>query len=343
MNNPYELARNILQSAAEEPQMQTSSGGFTSIDLYGASVREKGEDATCDRFHLKNESGVGDITLYHVFPGIELVYNDMHMAYCNKEQKPASDVMEINYCREGRSECLFGEHEYCYMSAGDLSFCSLQENSHQSEFPTAHYHGITVTVDFSGITDEMEKVLELLAVDLQRIRELAQMQDFTIIRANQTIEHIFSELYTVPEKLRQGYIRVKVLEILLVLTGLELQMKPSDHAHFSEVQIRVIKEIHAFLVEHFEEHYTIDELSERFEMSPTVMKKCFKGVYGDSIYSYMKTYRLQVAERLLKESDLTVGEIAAKAGYLNPNKFTSAFRAEYGMPPTAYRRKSPNG
>lgn len=343
MKNPYELARNILQSAAEEPQMQTSSGGFTSIDLYGASVREKGEDDTCDRFHLKNESGVGDITLYHVFPGIELVYNDMHMAYCNKEQKPASDVMEINYCREGRSECLFGEHEYCYMSAGDLSFCSLQENSHQSEFPTAHYHGITVTVDFSGITDEMKKVLELLSVDLQRIRELAQMQDFTIIRANRTIEHIFSELYTVPKKLRQGYIRVKVLEILLVLTGLEPQTTPSDREHFSEVQIRVIKEIHAFLVEHFEEHYTIDELSERFGMSPTVMKKCFKGVYGDSIYSYMKTYRLQVAERLLKESDLTVGEIAAKAGYLNPNKFTSAFRAEYGMPPTAYRRKSPNG
>lgn len=343
MNNPYELARNILQSAAEEPQPQISSGGFTSIDLYGASVREKGEDATCDRFHLENESGVGDITLYHVFPGIELVYNDMHMAYCNKEQKPAQEVMEINYCREGRSECLFGEHEYCYMSAGDLSFCSLQENSHQSEFPTAHYHGITVTVDFSGITDEMEKVLKLLSVDLQRIRKLAQMQDFTIIRANQTIEHIFSELYTVPEKLRQGYIRVKVLEILLVLTGLEPQITPADRVHFSEVQIRVIKEIHAFLVEHFEEHYTIDELSERFDMSPTVMKKCFKGVYGDSIYSYMKIYRLQVAERLLKESNLTVGEIAAKVGYLNPNKFTSAFCAEYGMPPTAYRRKSPNG
>ncbi len=343
MKNPYELARNILQSAAEGPQMQASSGGFTSIDLYGAAVREKGEDGTCDRFHLENESGVGDITLYHVFPGIELVYNDMHMAYCNKEQKPAQEVMEINYCREGRSECLFGEHEYCYMSAGDLSFCSLQENSHQSEFPTAHYHGITVTVDFSGITDEMKKVLELLAVDLQRIRKLAQMQDFTIIRANQTIEHIFSELYTVPEKLRQGYIRVKVLEILLVLTGLEPQITPADRAHFSEVQIRVIKEIHAFLVEHFEEHYTIDELSERFEMSPTVMKKCFKGVYGDSIYSYMKIYRLQVAERLLKESNLTVGEIAAKVGYLNPNKFTSAFCAEYGMPPTTYRRKSPNG
>lgn len=119
--------------------------------------------------------------------------------------------MEINYCKEGRCECLFGEHQYCYMAAGDLSFCSLQDNSHQSEFPTAHYHGITVTIDFSAITDEMRHVLELLSVDIDRIRELSRMRDFTLVRANPTVQHIFSELYTVPEQIREGYIRVKVL------------------------------------------------------------------------------------------------------------------------------------
>ena len=339
MRNPYELARNILQSVPDEKTL-SREGRFNSIDLYGAAVHEKGQqDQSCHSFHLENESGVGDITLYHVFPGIELVYNDMHMAYCNKNQEPASDVMEINYCREGRSECLFGEHQYCYMSAGDLSFCSLQDHSHQSEFPTAHYHGITVTVDFSRITEEMKNVLELLSVDLERIRELSRMQEFTIIRANQTIEHIFSELYRIPEKVRYGYIRVKVLEILLVLTGLDFKGDSPSPVHFSVTQIQVIKEIHEFLVEHFDEHYTIEELSERFRISPTAMKKCFKGVYGDSIYSYMKLYRLQVAERLLKESKLTVGEIASQVGYLNPNKFTSAFTTAYGMSPSAYRKK----
>ena len=197
-----------------------------------------------------------------------------------------------------------------------------------------------MTIDFSRITDEMRNILELLSVDLERIRELARMQDFTIILANQTIGHIFSELYRVPEKLRYGYIRVKVLEILLVLTGLNPEENKADRVHFSEAQIAVIKQIHAFLVEHFNEHYTIDYLAERFEISPTVMKKCFRGVYGDSVYSYMKLYRLQVAERLLKESRLNVGEIAAQVGYLNPNKFTSAFCAEYGMPPTAYRKRN---
>ena len=339
MNNPYELAREILQSETGTGEVTSSKTDFTSIDLYGAAVHGKDGEDTYNCFHLENESGVGDIALYRVFPGIELVYNDMHMAYCNKKQKPASGVMEINYCKEGRCECLFGENQYCYMGAGDLSFCSLQDNSHQSEFPTAHYHGITVTIAFSKMTEEMKHVLELLSVDLERIRELSLQRDFTMVRANATIEHIFTELYTVPDKIRYGYIRVKVLELLLVLTELNPEEDATDRMHFPETQIEAVKQIHAFLVGHFSEHYTIDYLSERFEISPTVMKKCFKGVYGDSVYAYMKRYRLQVAERLLRESKLTVGEIAAQIGYLNPNKFTSAFCDEYGVPPTEYRKK----
>lgn len=340
MKNPYELAGNILQAAAGAPHDSPAQNGFASLDLYGAAVHEQGEDdGICRCFHLENESGSGEIALYPVFPGIELIYNDMHMSYCNKNQQPAPGVLEINYCREGRCECLFERQQYCYMAAGDLSLCSLQGNAHQSEFPTAHYHGITVTIDFSQITEEMDHVLKLLSVDLWRIKSTSCMRNFTIIRANPTIEHIFSELYMIPAKIRHGYIRVKVLELLLVLTALNPAEDTSEPAHFAEAQIARIKQLHNFLVEHFAEHYTIEELSEKFEISPTMMKKCFKGVYGDSIYSYRKRYRLQVAERALKESDLPISEIAAQIGYTNPNKFTSAFCAEYGVPPTEFRKK----
>ena len=338
MTSPYELAKNILL-----PENETAvprSGRFTSIELYGPSARESGAaDDSDSRFHLENESGTGDLTLYCVFPGIELVCNDIHMAYCNRNQQPAPHVMEINYCREGRCECLFDGRQYCYMSAGDLSFCSLHDSAHQSEFPTAHYHGITVTIDFSAVTEEMQMVLELLEVDLSRIKALSRAEKFTIIRADPTIEHIFSEIYKAPAAVRRGYIRVKVLELLLVLTGLDLNAGSAKPEYFPAAQIETIKQLHAFLVEHFSEHHTIDELSERFRLSPTVMKKCFRGVYGDPIYAYMKKFRLQVAERLLRESGMTVGEIAARVGYLNPNKFTSAFSAEYGVPPTEYRKK----
>lgn len=32
-------------------------------------------------------TGTGKVTVYPVFSEIELYYNDMHIAYCNKEQK----------------------------------------------------------------------------------------------------------------------------------------------------------------------------------------------------------------------------------------------------------------
>lgn len=330
MREPFELAGKIL--AQEDP------GGFSSIALYGESVlRREGQDEG-DTFHLENETGQGDITLYRVFPGIELIYNDMHMEYCNKEQQAAPEVVEINYCREGRCECLFGENTYCYMAAGDLSFCSLQNRGHQSVFPTSHYHGITVTLDYAAISEEMKTILELLCIDVEQIRERSGRQEFTMVRANPAIGHIFSEMETVPPSIRLGYIRVKVLELLLVLTGFEPGKQPSRETHFSRVQIEQIKQVHAFLVEHYNRHYTIEWLAERFSLSPTVLKKCFRGVYGEAVYSYMKRYRLQVAERLLQESDMSVAQIASQIGYLNPNKFTSAFRAVYGVTPTAFRR-----
>ena len=92
-DNPYKVAGDILFASSEV------ESDFRSVDLYGSSVRRKKEDAICSRFHLENESGTGDIAVYQTFPGMELVYNDMHMEYCNKMQSPRPGFIEINYCQ----------------------------------------------------------------------------------------------------------------------------------------------------------------------------------------------------------------------------------------------------
>ena len=331
MGETYSFAGSILQS---------ETGGFRTLSLYGDTVcGQSAEDAACSSFRLENESGMGDISLYRVFSGIDLIYNDMHMVCCNKNQMPMPHVMEINYCAQGRCECLFSGQRYCYMTSGDMSFCSLHDRPHLSEFPTAHYRGITVTIDFSAVTEELHGLLGLLSIDLDRIEKISRLRDFTVMRAAPAAEHIFSELYRVPDTVRLGYIRVKILELLLTLTVLEPDKDAAEPVLFTAAQIDTVKQLHELLTSRCSEHMTINELAERFGISPTVMKKCFKGVYGDSIYSYMKRYRLSLAERMLRESSLTVSEIASSIGYLNPNKFTSAFGAEYGMSPTEYRKK----
>ena len=276
-DNPYKVAGDILFASSEV------ESDFRSVDLYGSSVRRKKEDAICSRFHLENESGTGDIAVYQTFPGMELVYNDMHMEYCNKMQSPRPGFIEINYCREGRCECAFGERSYCYMAAGNLSICTLHKKSHTSTFPTSHYHGITITIELEEITDEMRRILKLLSINLTRISEFAGKQDFYMVRANETVQHIFSELYTVQEHIKPSYIRIKLLELLLILTEMDFDRIKNDYVYFSKSQRNCTRQIHDFIVGHIKEHYTIEELAERFEISPTAMKRCFKGMYGTFI------------------------------------------------------------
>ena len=44
---------------------------------------------------------------------------------------------------------------------------------------------------------------------------------------------------------------------------------------------------------------------------------------------------MQLAQKLLTETDSTIAEIAHQIGYENPNKFSSAFRQSLGIDPDA--------
>ena len=64
------------------------------------------------------------------------------------------------------------------------------------------------------------------------------------------------------------------------------------------------------MVESPEERYTMEDLSAKFEISVSALKSCFKGVYGEAIYTCMKNYRLDLAASMLTGSELSVTEIA---------------------------------
>ncbi len=326
-------------------ELQKSKQGISkwgSISLYGPAIQRKESREDCSIFSLKNKSGVGEVTIYPVFPGIELAYNDIHMRYCEAPAKGKRPIIEINHCRLGRYECRFRKQDCCYMEPGDFSISAYPAEKKASCFPLGHYHGISVTIDTERIDPWTMQLLAYLSIDLEHITALLADRNYYILRASSTIEHIFSELYTVREQLRRGYSKVKILELLLMLTDLQPSERELDRPYFSRWQIEEVNEIHDFMLDHIAEHYTIEALASRSSLSPTVMKRCFKGVYGDSIYAYLKKCRLQLSAQLLAAGGRNIGEIAALVGYDNPAKFSDAFRKAYGCSPREYQ-KSQNG
>ena len=155
---------------------------------------------------------------------------------------------------------------------------------------------------------------------------------------NEQTESIFSAFYDQPEELRNAYLRVKTLELLLYLA----KLKPSGRNQMTQYQaeqVRVIREIHDLLASNMERRFTIEELSHKYLMNPTTLKAVFKSVYGESIAAHMKEHRMKKAAALLHESDMSIAEIGRLVGYESQSKFTAAFKESYGCLPKEYRKK----
>ena len=103
-------------------------------------------------------------------------------------------------------------------------------------------------------------------------------------------------------------------------------------------QVQLIRQIHDYLLTHMEQRITIEELTHLYPINPTTLKEVFKDVYGTSIAAHLKEHRLERAAQLLRETELSIAEIARQVGYESQSKFTAAFKEQYGSLPTAYRK-----
>ena len=153
-------------------------------------------------------------------------------------------------------------------------------------------------------------------------------------------EHIFGELYRVPEKIRIPYFKVKILELLLYLDTMTIPDAVGERPYFYRSQVEKVKAIRRFLAEHISEHYTQEALSHRFDIPITAMKTCFRSVYGTSIGSRLAGYRMNAAaELLLRERELSIAEIGGRVGYDSAGKFTVAFKKIMKLTPSEYRKE----
>lgn len=158
-----------------------------------------------------------------------------------------------------------------------------------------------------------------------------------IARSNASIDHIFSEIYEVPDSIKKGYLKVKILELLLFLSCLDARGDQAGERCASRSQAALARDVSAYLTACMDRRITLDQLSARFHVSGTNIKTSFKLVYGISIYAYIRKLKMEAAAVVLANTDRSILEIAGQFGYDNGSKFAKAFRDVMGAPPTSYR------
>ena len=316
---------------------------FETLDQagFGSNVHEVAADGECRVLRLDDESGDGFMTMYRVFDGIYLMYNDFHLHSCTSEYQNADTVLCIDHCREGRIEHENSLGERYYMEAGDLRIDRRVHHEGKVELPLSHYHGITIGFLQRTAQDSLRREIPFLSVDLDMLGEkfCPDNKEF-LLRTNEPMNIVFSQLYHAPKKCRIDYFRVKIAELLLLLSDIDTSAYSEQRQYFPASQTAKVKEIHALITSKLEKTFTVEELSDISGVPPTSLRKVFKAVYGAPVYQYMKAYKMKAAaEMLISERSLNIADIAQRLGYDNASKFSAAFRDVMGVTPQNYRSR----
>ncbi|TCD05885.1 AraC family transcriptional regulator [Pedobacter frigidisoli] len=155
-----------------------------------------------------------------------------------------------------------------------------------------------------------------------------------------SLQKIIDEIAFEPVKniFKPFLLRVKAEELVCKLL-IELEKRDEKHLYaLNNQDIQTIYKVRENMIEHLETPPVILELAIGANMSPTKLKRLFKQIFGNSIFSYFQEFRMKEAARLLKEKKLSVSDVGYKLGFTNLSHFSRVFADHTGMKPKQFSR-----
>lgn len=96
--------------------------------------------------------------------------------------------------------------------------------------------------------------------------------------------------------------------------------------------------IERFFLFNYHRDVTVYDLAGELFVCTRRVNQILREMYDCSFTQKLLVTRLEVAKFLLKHSDYTVSDICSMCGFRAKNYFNTAFRQEYGMPPSEFRK-----
>ena len=245
-----------------------------------SAVIPKDNDGYCTVYKMDCNDGLGLMTVYQVYPGIQLIYNDFEATSCEWGAPPDNNILEINHCREGREGSRLLSGSCLYLGEGDLSIHTMDNCAPEMTFPLKHYRGISVVINLEILAYNQPEIFSESGIDILSFKEkFCADGNCFVMRAKNEIDHIFSELYSVPNCLQKPYFKLKVQELLLFLHMVDVA-KEKQREIYTAPQVEIVREIHKKLVSDLQARPTIDDLSREYLINTATLKNTLRAFMG---------------------------------------------------------------
>jgi len=133
------------------------------------------------------------------------------------------------------------------------------------------------------------------------------------------------------------YFKAKVYELLSLYFNQPADVDVAKCPFLADDEnVLKIKRAKEIIIARMSEPPTLGLLAKEINLPINKLKEGFKQIYGDSVFSFLLDYKLEVARQLLASGVHNVNEVALKVGYSTASHFISAFKRKFGTTPKKY-------
>ena len=150
---------------------------------------------------------------------------------------------------------------------------------------------------------------------------------------NSEIKKLLQFLSIYPDKSKKGEFDSVVMELLCLIFA--DSHHSADNASFVTDDLAYICR---YMQKHYNENLTIEDLAEKIHLNKSYFIRKFKSKFGVSPNKYLLDIKLSNAKILLKDTNLSIEEIAVLSGFYSSSYFSSIFKREFETTPGNYRK-----
>lgn len=250
------------------------------------------------------------------------------------------EEVEFSYVRQGRLRVTISGHQYVFREGEGFFLNTNILHTMESDDPEAGVlwdshmlHAMLLSGQYKSVFDTkyMAPILKNKKLDL-----------IAFLPSNPNQRAILELLQQVAGVQGQSYAEFRTrslfseIWLLLMQAAEALERSAGLEKPVSQERIQIMLE---FIHQHYAEKLTLDQIAASAIISKRECLRCFQSCIRKTPFAYLLDYRIQMAEKLLRTTGLTVTEIAVQTGFSNSAYFAKTFRELRGISPSQYRKE----
>ena len=190
------------------------------------------------------------------------------------------------------------------------------------------------TILQSKINGHMNKYYIHFRSNSPELRLHRFLSDQYSIDSSEITEHLFK---TVIENYTKNTLEAKMKVEGAMQLLLSDFFKDTSSAH---KDLSRFESVLAYIEENYNTEIPLSVLAEKMNVSTLYFSNYFKATFHISPKQYILNKRLAEGQRLLLETDMTIGEIANAVGFSSENYFSEFFTSKIGISASKYRKRA---